>query len=191
MKTWVPATSDRLQARLIDELLVVILSMPVLAPALTDVFQLGRWSMPWSSLLFLILVRIAYEWIAYAFFSATPGKWVMGLWLVDASDPRRPLGDAQIFLRILSCRLQFFFSWAPYALVFYRYDRTHLADWLAGTRVISERPRFEQPRLRWILGGCLVVVFFFAGLESSGRMLATLEWTNGWVSWENSPSGPR
>lgn len=185
MNAWVSSTSDRFWARAIDEALVGALSAPVAIPLLMDFFANGYWAMPWMALGFFILLHVAYEWTSYAFFQATPGKWVMGLRLVDADDPMKELTDAQIFLRILSMRFQFFFSWAPFALAFYRYDRTHLADWLAGTRVASDHRRARHAKLRWISGGVFVIVFFFAGLESSGRLLASLEWDQNWVSWSS------
>lgn len=133
--------------------------------------------LPQLALLFLI--PAVYDFIFLVMLQATPGKWLMGLKVVPFSNSSGKLEWTQCLLRPLTARLSFFFSWAIYAVAFFRYDRTHLCDWLAETRVVQKTPRMVLPRLRWIAGTVLVILYAYEGLVSSQIILKAIDWSNG------------
>jgi uncharacterized RDD family membrane protein YckC len=129
----------------------------------------------------LFFVPALYEFVFLTLMQATPGKWFLGLKVVPFADPMGRLDWQQCVLRPLMGRLSFFFSWAIYALAFFRYDRTHAVDWVAETRVIQFTPRLTRAKLRPVLGSLLIILYVYEGLLSAKGVLQKVDWENGQV----------
>ncbi|WP_413557190.1 RDD family protein [Bdellovibrio sp. HCB209] len=132
-------------------------------------------------LFMLFMVPALYEAVSLMVAQATPGKWLLGLKVVPNHDPTQPLEYSQCILRPLTSRLTFFFSWAIYALAFFRYDRTHLSDWVAETRVVQFKPRPTRPKIRWIIGTFFVLSYAYEGMAYASSVLNQINWQEGKV----------
>jgi uncharacterized RDD family membrane protein YckC len=76
-----------------------------------------------------------YFIVGWGFFGATPGKWAMGLRIVDYRQ-RCPIGPARAALRLAAyCVSSLAFEWGQLVILI-RNDRRALQDVLAGTRVV-------------------------------------------------------
>ncbi|MGE5086397.1 MAG: RDD family protein, partial [Bacillota bacterium] len=58
------------------------------------------------------------------------------------------------------------------------YDRTHLADWWAETRVIQFVPRVRPAKIRWFVGLFFVLMYSYEGLSYSSAVLNQIDWRN-------------
>lgn len=173
---YVPSTWKRIFAWLVDRLVIALLFFPFwgfwyLLGESEDVIFVPLWLFG-----FLILFPMLYEFLFLALFQQTPGQWVWDLWVVPRHHPGARLRWEQAFLRALSGRLCLFFSYAPYALAFFRYDRTHLCDWIAETRVLQAERRHRPPRLRWITGSFLVFIYVSQGFQNALLMADSIDW---------------
>lgn len=186
MKTYyIPSTFDRIFARLIDAVGEFILMSPVLMKTSFNGFSIEGLKLHWLQLVYIVFVRLGYEFVSVFLFDTTPGKWVMGLKIVPARDHGQGLGWQDVLSRVLICRLSLFFSWAIYALMFFRYDRTHLADWVAGTRVVSDRPRRNHAEVRILQGALLICLYLDAGITNAIEMASSVHVENGQVLFLN------
>ncbi|WP_291516217.1 RDD family protein [Bdellovibrio sp. ArHS] len=175
---YVPSTIRRLIAHAIDQVVRLIFYIPFLKPFFLLIFTDDQVPVSFFTLALLFLIPAIYEFIFLVVMQATPGKWFMGLKVVPFSNPKEALDWRQCVLRPLTERLTFFFSWALYALAFFRYDRTHLADWVAETRVVQFKPRVTRAQIRWITGSLLVFLYVYEGLVSSAAVLRVMDWQN-------------
>lgn len=162
--TDVPSTSLRIWAKAVDDLLITFLLIPAFGFSAFNLFSGGPLWISWAFLAYFLLIPLLYEGLALWIFGTTFGKWLFFLRVVPATDPRRPLEAGQAFTRALAGRFSFFFSYAVQATAIFRYDRTHLADWLGGTRVVTERPRPRRVSIHWIVGSVAIVVLLMSGL---------------------------
>lgn len=172
---FIPSTANRLWAKAIDSILVWIFLVP--AFGWTSGFFFGRGEMisvPWSLLAYLILVPIAYETLAIWIFGQTVGKWVFSLHVVSSTDDRAPVTGWQSVLRAVGGRYSLIFSHAIHAFMFYRHDRTHLVDWVAGTRVVASRARPDRPKPRAFVAGLAVLLFAVAGWTTASAFVKNL-----------------
>lgn len=175
---YIPSTWRRLTARGTDQLIQLLCYIPFLKTAVLLFFTEGEVSVSlWQVGLFL-LIPVIYEFSFLYLMQATPGKWCFGLKVVPCSDPYKALDWRQALLRPLADRFVLFFSWAVYALAFFRYDRTHLADWVAETRVVQDHPRESRTHRRWVLGSLFFVFFFFDGLTNARILLNGVDLEN-------------
>lgn len=175
---YVPSTWRRLFAYGIDQIFVLVFYIPF-AKTFLQIFTTDEdIYISLGKLILMFLVPAIYEFIFLLILSATPGKWLLGLRVVPAHNAYGELHFAQCLLRPLVGRLSFFFAWAIYAVAFFRYDRTHLVDWLAETRVIQLTPRVQRPHLRWFLGSVLVVGYLYEGLLYSHQVINSIDWGN-------------
>jgi len=182
---YVPSTWRRLWAKLIDQVFVGLLFVPFL-PLYWQAWQSGEGLIEVSIWLgvYLLVAPIFYEFLFLYLFSRTPGKWLLGLRVVCADHLENDLGWENCLLRALVARLDFFFSWAIYALAFWRYDRTHLADWVAGTRVVQAFSRPQRPKKRWLLGIFFVLMFGLEGWVNAISILQQVDWQRGVIGIE-------
>lgn len=178
---YIPSTWRRLAAKGIDSLIRSLFYLPFVKSFFLLVFTDEDVSISLGSLFVMFIVPAIYEFVFLAFMQATPGKWLMGLKVVPFSDSSAQLDWRQCVLRPLVERLSFFFSLAIYALAFFRYDRTHLADWVAETRVVQAAPRSSKTKIRWFLGSIFILINVFEGLQSSSRVLEVIDWGRGQV----------
>lgn len=94
-----------------------------------------------------VAIFYAYFVLSYRFMSRTPGKWVMGLYVVGY-DGRRRLSWTRCLIRGFVQILSPILSLIPQILALFREDRKQLADLLAGTQVMQKSPRMRPPRIR-------------------------------------------
>lgn len=179
MAYYIAESSHRFYAKLIDQVIILFFSIPVFVSAFRQIDENGIVVLHWSYVLYYFLLSLCYDFVSYYFFAQTPGKWVFDLTLVDSRNPQKELDHWQILIRLFATRLEFFFSWAIYAVAFFRYDRRHLADLIAGTRVSAVNRRQRPAKIRWIQGGLILLLSI-----SQGPMVAYEKLKN--VHFENS-----
>jgi uncharacterized RDD family membrane protein YckC len=115
------------------------------ARATTDPAWLGHAS---SILGLCIALWWCYFIVGWGLLGATPGKWAMGLRIIDYRQ-RCPIGPTRAVLRLAAyCVSSITFEWG-HLLILLRTDRRALHDVLAGTRVVRRshrsRPVVTQP----------------------------------------------
>lgn len=177
-KIFVPSTWRRLMAHGIDQGLQLVLYIPFGKSFFLLIFTDESVRISLVELFVLFMIPALYEWVFLTLMQATPGKWMMGLKVVPFSSPLEALSWQHCFLRPLVGRLSFFFSWGIFALAFFRYDRTHLADWMAETRVVQFVPRIRRASVRPILGALLCVFYVYEGLSAARSVLQIIDWEN-------------
>ncbi len=103
------------------------------AAVVTDPFWVGRaagilgmWVALWWS----------YFLIGWGLLGATPGKWAMGLRIIDHKR-RFPIGVSRAALRLSAYAVSSITLGAGHVLILFRDDRCALHDLLAGTRVVT------------------------------------------------------
>ncbi|MFZ4403503.1 MAG: RDD family protein [Pseudobdellovibrionaceae bacterium] len=165
---YAPSTWKRIFAFGIDQLLQFLIFAAAWLSFTVVSFDIESWSIPgWSYFVLYVLWPFCYDVLFLSLLKATPGQWMFNLQVVPSHRDDLHLSFAQIFLRALAARTTVFFSWAPYVTAFFRYDRTHVIDWLAETRVVQDHARSQKPKLRIFLGLFLVWIFLSEGLEQS------------------------
>jgi uncharacterized RDD family membrane protein YckC len=179
---YVPNTTRRLFARLIDQLITLIFYIPIAKAAMLLILTDQEVEISVYLLILMGLIPAIYEGMWLWLMQQTPGKWFLGLKVVSSDDPDRPLDWQQCVMRALVGRLDLFVSLAVYATAFFRYDRTHLADWLAETRVVQEKPRLKPAQCRWILGSLFVLIYSLQGLEQAAHFLKNASVHDGKIS---------
>lgn len=180
-KLYLPQSLRRITAYGIDQCCLVLLLFP-LWKIVWEVFTLDNdlfLSLP--AFFFLLLFPALYQFVFLSFFSRTPGQWVMGLWVVSGRDDRRRVSVWQALLRALGMRLSLFFSYGIYLVALFRYDRTHLADWIAETRVMQESETPRRIRLHPILGALLVFLYVSDGFSRAILTYECIDWGSGQV----------
>lgn len=188
---FIPSTANRLWARMIDAVVIWIFLVPAFGWSYGFFFIPGEVvSIPWALFIYLAVVPIAYEALSIWIFGQTAGKWVFSLHVVSASDDRRPVTGWESLLRAVAGRFTLIFSQAVYAFMFFRYDRTHLADWIAGSRVITSRARPDRSRVRPFLAGLSILLFGVVGWAMASAFAQNLDWNGQGVtfSWPEAPS---
>lgn len=178
---YIPSTWRRLAAKGIDSLLRSVFYLPFVKSFFLLVFTDEEVTVSLGRLFIMFIVPAIYEFVFLILMQATPGKWMMGLKVVPFGNASEHLDWRQCVLRPLVERMSFFFSFAVYALAFFRYDRTHLADWIAETRVVQLSPRHSKTKIRWVLGSIIVLANVFEGVSSSSRILSLIDWEKGQV----------
>lgn len=180
-RLYLPQSLRRMAAYFIDEICLALLLFP-LWRIVWDVFFVDDdlfLSLP--AFFFLMFFPALYQFVFWSFFSRTPGQWVMGLWLVQASDDGRRVTWTQALLRALAMRLSLFFSYAIYLVAFFRYDRTHLGDWVAETRVMQEMETPRRIRLHPIVGTILILLYISDGFSRAMLTWECIDWENGQI----------
>ncbi len=175
---YVPSTWKRLFAFGIDQFFILLFYIPFAKTFVQLFFTDEDVYVSLWKLLVMFLVPALYEFLFLMILQATPGKWMLGLRVVPAYNAYADLNSFQCILRPLVSRMSFFFAWAIYAFAFFKYDRTHVADWVAETRVIQFAPRVKRPQIRWILGTFLVLSYTYEGLVYSSSVLSQIDWAN-------------
>lgn len=178
---YVPSTWRRLGAFLIDQVVSVVMYLPFWGAFSKLILTDNDVSLTVIQMGIMLLIPAIYEFIFLALMQATPGKWMMGLKVVPCGDPNSKLEFGHCLLRPLTGRLSLLLSWAIYAVAFFRYDRTHLCDWVAETRVIQFKPRAARARVRWVLGVLLILSHGYEGLSSASHTLQQINWNEGKV----------
>ena len=103
-----------------------------------------------------------YFVVGWGLLGATPGKWAMGMRIMDYHQ-RCPIGPARATLRLAAyCVSSITFEWG-HLLMLIRTDRRTLHDILAGTRVVRKSRR----QLRKVAAEAAAAV---GGADDSGEM---------------------
>lgn len=168
------STYRRFYAKIIDQILVSIFWLPVLIQLGFSYFSKSLFIIEWKWLILSFVLQFSYKVFFLKFLSATPGKLIMGLKLVSQSGSE--LSWLQIILRVLADHLSVFFGWGLYSLAFLRFDRTHVSDWVAETRVIQKASREEPVRRRPLLALLLFLYFSISQFSSVYTMLQRVSW---------------
>ena len=80
----------------------------------------------------------SYFIVGWGLFGATPGKWLLGLRVVDHHG-RCPIGPSRAVLRLIAYCISSTILCIGHLFVLFRADRRALHDILAGTRVVPRR----------------------------------------------------
>lgn len=184
---YLPSTWRRLAAHFFDKGYIAVLQSPVWIIIIFDFIKTELIRISWPHILYLVSVSIGYEALSLYFFSATLGKWQWGLRVIDrqASDPQDGLGFTQSLIRVFVSRFNFYFGWSIFALAFFKYNRTHLGDWIAETQVVSLHNRWRQPRIKWVLGSVLVLMTASESLKTASMTLNSLHWDKPFIYFES------
>jgi uncharacterized RDD family membrane protein YckC len=176
---FVPSTWRRLFAKGIDQIVRGVFYIPFVGLLIKLFTTSEEVKVSLSKLMIVFFIPPIYELIFLILFQATPGKWLMGLKVVPFSSPETKLDLGQCLLRSIGGQFTFFFSWAIYAVAFFRYDRTHVVDWIAQTRVIQVSPRLGRAKLRPLMGFVFIVFYAWEGLVSAHQIIHNIDWMNG------------
>lgn len=184
----ISSTWKRLVARFIDDAYVFILQGPVVIIFFKDFIISGEPKIHWAHALYFVAVKIVYETLFVHFFSATPGKMHMGLKILNRQPERTSKNIAldQAFLRSLVSQLSYIFGWSLYVTAFYKYNRTHVADWVAETQVVSKIKRADRPQLRWIFATCFIFFFMSSSLKGASVSLSAIVWKSPYLHLQNT-----
>lgn len=178
---YLPSTWKRLAANGIDELFMIPFYAPFFGIFLTMMTSEESVSIPIFTFFLILFVPAVYEFVFLVLMQATPAKWLLGLTVVPAGNFEEPLGWQAAFLRALAKRLSLFLSLAPYVLALFRYDRTHLVDWVAETRVVQNVPRPRPAKIRWFIGSVFFIYFCIEGWSAASKVIETIDWQNNQV----------
>lgn len=182
-----PSTWRRVVAHFVDRFYIGILHSPVWIRIGMDYIKHNELRLHWSHLVYVILVRFFYEVLSLYFFSTTLGKWQWGLKVISrhryGNDDS--VGMEQAILRTLVSNLSFFFGWAIYALAFFKYNRTHLADWVAETQVVSLKERASLPQVRWILAAGFIFLTLGESLQTASMTLNSIKWISPYIYYDS------
>lgn len=184
LENHVPSSWDRGWAFSIDGLITMALLSPITLPALFKLLQQQQVIVPWPAVIFYLSISFFYEVVFTYIWGRTPGKWMIGLRVVPVDNKRQKLKLSEAILRALSDRLTLFFGNAPYFFAWYRYDRTHVLDWIAGTRVVAAKPRAEKAKLRPVLATVLIVYSIVVSWRDITRTVASLKYSEKGVEIE-------
>lgn len=175
----IPTWTLRIQASVIDQVLRFLFLAPFAGALNWRLFFFGEGDLleSWVKLFLAWGMYCLFQGLALYWTGATPGKALRGLRLVSREQSSRQGGggvgnaslslqSTQILVRLLVDELSFFFAFAPRALALFRFDRTHLSDWAAETRVICLESQGWVPRPRSSLALLLVVLGLYWGAKS-------------------------
>ena len=174
---FVPSTWKRVFAWWLDQVFIWMVLAPILMmfPQTEDGWI--QLSLPWAIMLFLY--PVLFETLALYFLNTTPGKWIFNLRVVAASPAATEHWGVHVLIRSLISYFGIFF-WAIIATAFFRYDRTHLADWIAETRVVGSHAG-RSPKLRPVFGMSLLILGLVQGWASMTVQISNVEYEDGFI----------
>ena len=159
------STGRRLLAFILDSLVGAIFMIPVWVQFTYSYLSSGTLAVEPRWILLSGLLIFFHRWLFVYFLGGTLGKLLMGLRVVPVRHPEKPLGLFQSFLRALADGLSLFFGQSLRALAFLRFDRTHVSDWVAETRVVQSEPRKHPVRRRVWLALFLALFSFLSSFQ--------------------------
>ena len=173
----------RIWAYIFDAIFLTVLSMPIWIVVISEILNGREIFISWRLLLLQNVLILAYVIGFLMWDGATPGKWLMGLRVVDVNS-----GDSlsffQAFVRAIGGRLNFFFVFLPQAVSFFRKDRRQLFDLLAETIVVESEPEraYSHRGMRPILGVLVVIWSILQIHQNCIRYYPSLQLTREGVS---------
>ncbi len=153
------STWRRIFAHMVDSVVSFGFYLPMWIQAYSFVFEGGSLTIDIRWLVICSFCVFLYRWMFLFFLGGTIGKLMFGLRLVSSAEPHGSLSLMQAFLRVLTDGLSLFFGYGLKGLMFLRFDRTHVSDWVAETRVVQASPRPSLPKRRVLLA---VFIFCFS-----------------------------
>ncbi len=157
MQYYVPSTKRRILAGGIDQIIIMIPAILIFYPNLKALFNTSEIKINIFVLAAVITCQFLYFFLSYLLMEATLGQKLVGQKLVSISGEK--LAAVQIAIRVLCDQLSVFFSYGLFCLIFFRFDRTHLSDWLAETKVVQDEER-KLPAVRRVVVCVLLTGYF-------------------------------
>jgi uncharacterized RDD family membrane protein YckC len=174
VKYYTANTWKRIFAYLTDGAIISILILPVLLKAFQSYAQNGFFELSWKWLVVGFVLQFLYKWLFLKLLGGTLGKLLFALRVVSVNGESQ-LTWMQSFLRVFTDHFSIFFGKAPQAFMFYRFDRRHLSDWIAETRVVQFFPRRKYPHRRIFLATFLVIYLGIGGFLSAYKTYQNTE----------------
>ena len=171
--TYTASTLRRLFAYMIDSSILGVLTTFPLFLDFRHWFFGADMHLSWARILALILIPFCYRLGFLMGMGATPGKWLLGLKVVD-HQTKGELRLDQAALRTLAEYLNFFFHFAPQIIALYRADRRQLGDLLAQTQVVQYFPRAFPAKPRPILATIAILISLSTAGENLRQTAAKL-----------------
>ena len=172
---FIPSTWKRVLAWCLDQVFIWMMIAPILImfPQTEDGW-IGI-SLPWA--LVLLVAPVFFEMAGLYYFNATPGKWICHLKILPASKASEQHWAVHTLIRAVLgfCGM---FLWVIFVTGLFRYDRRHLADLIAETRVVgfSARP---LPQVRPVLGLIVVLLGLIQGGASLAAQISNVDYEDG------------
>jgi uncharacterized RDD family membrane protein YckC len=160
----------RLSAYFVDQFILNVFLGPFYLGFFKQILSVGVVKINFVHVLAYFMVQFFYFACFYYFFSATPGKWLFGLRLINNNTGDEPT-LSQVFLRVLSEFLLGVFGMTFRSLALFRLDRRHVSDWIAETRVVQVYPRLLPPSRRWFIGLIMFLYFFFTSFGAQYSLI--------------------
>ena len=180
---FVPSTLRRWLAVWIDRMILIFLCFPLWIQLIVNFFRFHTWMVSWKWVGICFVLQFLYRYLFLFYLGGTFGKLLLGLRVVSSQDPEAPLKKFQCFLRVFMEHFSLFFGNALYSTAFFRYDRTHLVDWVCETRVIQRQLRLWPTRRRWILGSFLVIYVSLSSWMQIYRGINHIEFSRSGIRW--------
>lgn len=182
MLNHVPRTWDRVWALSVDGIILFVLSIPLWADLLVKFVTEDVVVLPWWRAIALLFLSTVYDFVFVWLWGKTPGKWMAGLRIIPTDLTRERPNFIESLIRALMDRLTLFFGYAPYCVAFFRYDRSHLLDLVAETRVVADKPRPINAKLRPLSGLILILFFAASSWRSLDSWAGSVQWTSVGIS---------
>jgi uncharacterized RDD family membrane protein YckC len=180
---FVPSTLRRIFAYGVDRFFIGLGYAPVLVQLVGSYLRNQRLEVEirWviAGWLFAFLYNVSFLY----YLGATLGKLLFRLRVISQHGE---LTLWQAILRVLTNELSIFFGLAPRALALLRLDRTHLADWVAETRVVQFSPRNSPPIRRKILAPILIVFLAVSGFYNFYSEIHRLSFSDGVLTFDTN-----
>ncbi len=161
----IPPMSRRFYAFYADEGLRITFFLPfVLLSMGENLFRPEAQNLSWQGLLLAVVIYFGFRVLSLYLLGGSVGKILLGLRVINRNGGELTL--MQALLRTLADELSIFFAFAPRALAYFRWDRTHLSDWIAETRVVSLKEQNFFPEARPLVGSVLVVLGLMWGVSN-------------------------
>jgi uncharacterized RDD family membrane protein YckC len=183
-KYFTASTVRRLGAYVVDACIVGLLFLPVSLQAWQSYLARGFVEIEWKWIAVCFLLQFSYRWLFLKLLGATLGKMLFGLRLISINGNEQ-LTWMQSFLRVMVDHLSIFLGEAFKALMFLRFDRTHLSDWVAETKVVQFQRRKSYPARRVFFTIILFLYLLVTGFLKSYRMAQHSEFAKTTIKLSN------
>lgn len=157
MQHFIPSTKRRILAGAIDQIIIMVPAILIFYPNIKALFNTSEIKINIFVLVVVVAGQFLYFFVSYLLMEATFGQRLVGQKLVTLSGEK--LAGVQVAIRVLCDQLSVFFSYGLFCLIFFRFDRTHLSDWLAETKVVQDEER-KTPAVRRIIV-CILLTSYF------------------------------
>lgn len=157
---------NRILAFLIDSFFIGLMYAVLFALHFSEIVKGEGFVLSISECVIWVFLPSIYEGLFLGLFHRTPGKALLGLWVMGSGDDVY-LTWKKVILRSLTNRLNLFLGLVPLAVGLLRYDRRTLADLFAETYVVQLRKNSTQQIHPWIFLAVFVLTWRWAWCFSS------------------------